>query len=203
MGTTDGPGRVRAGLCCGITAVLVLLTGIAGGLTFLVISQLQEEPTTATFEGKSYRFEYPKEWSEVPPRAEVPNPDQVLELEDAEGDRYVTVLDMQGAMTAEEACQDNAEHIDRQDLGQEQNEVIGSRDIGGRTAIHHRAITLETEKGKRATLLDTWCIPKPDGVILFVAQTFSDDGRPAPMPEAGPILDSWVWTTGPGSETDG
>ncbi|MGP5693902.1 hypothetical protein ACTXPB_00700 [Brachybacterium alimentarium] len=31
-------------------------------------------------------------------------------------------------------------------------------------------------------------------MVLFVAQTFSDDDSPESMPDAERILDSWEWT---------
>lgn len=214
MDTAASPGAANTGrgakvaLCCALVGVIVLVTAIAGGITYLVISQNQAqeraEAAVSTFEGSGFRFDYPVEWTEAAPEVGIQNPEQVVELEDDGRYTYLTVLDKHGVLAVEDVCAENAELIDSQGLGEDMNEVIGERDVDGRNALHHRAITVEREDNGRPSLIDTWCIPKPDGVVLLVIQTFVDHGaddEPQPSPDAEAILDSWEWD--PTTEVEG
>lgn len=178
---------------CLTAAVLLVLATTAGGITYLVLEKRVAEATT-TFHGATYTFEHPVDWAETTTGAELPDPDQVLELRSSDETKYVTVLDRTGPITPEDACAEVGVIADQQGLGTEQNEVIGTREVDGRDALHHRAVTTALEGDFTSSVVDTWCITKPDGVVLFVAQTFSDDARPVPMPDTKDVLDSWQWT---------
>lgn len=178
---------------CLTASVLLLLATTAGGITYLVLQKRAAEATT-TFTGATYAFGYPVDWHRTTTGVELPDPDQVLELRNDDTTKYVTVLDRSGAMSAAGECSDATARTDSQGLGTDQNEVIGARDVDGREALHHRAVATDLDGEHSSSVVDTWCIPKPDGVVLFVAQTFSDDDSPESMPDAERILDSWEWT---------
>ena len=183
---------------CLTASVLLVLASTAGGITYLVLEKRAAEATT-TFHGATYDFEYPVDWTETITGAELPDPDQVLELRSSDETKYVTVLDRTGPITPTGACTEVGDIADEQGLGTEQNEVIATRDVAGREALHHRAVTNDLDGDFASSVVDTWCITKPDGVVLFVAQTFSDDSHPVSMPDSKDVLDSWQWTAGEGS----
>lgn len=198
-GSSRGPRvPVLVTIGCLTTAMLLALATTAGGITYLVLEKRAAEATT-TFHGATYTFEYPVNWMETTTGAELPDPDQVLELQSSDETRYVTVLDRTGPMTTEEACAQVGDLAGQQGLGTTQNETIATREVDGREALHHRAVATDLDGDFASSVIDAWCIPKPDGVVLFVAQSSSDEDRPHPMPEADDILDSWQWTTGEGT----
>lgn len=178
---------------CLTASMLLVLATTAGGITYLVLEKRAAEATT-TFHGATYTFEYPVDWTETTTGAELPDPDQVLELRSSDETKYVTVLDRAGSMTAEDVCTGVGDIADEQGLGTTQNEVISTRDVAGREALHHRAVTTDLDGAFASSVVDTWCIPKPDGAILYVAQTFSHDTHPVSMPDSKDVLDSWTWT---------
>lgn len=180
---------------CLTASVLLVLATTAGGITYLVLEKRAAEATT-TFHGATFDVEYPVDWTETTTGAELPDPDQVLELRSSDETKYVTVLDRTGPITPTGACTEVGDIADEQGLGTEQNEVIATRDVAGREALHHRAVTTDLDGDFASSVVDTWCITKPDGVVLFVAQTFSDDSHPVPMSETKDVLDSWRWTAG-------
>lgn len=183
---------------CGTVMILLWLAATAGGIAYLVLDRRAQEASLATFDSGRFSFDYPVDWFESPQSPNAPHPAQVVELQNEDQSKYVTVLDMQGTMTAEDECAANAQLIDDQGLGSVQNEVIGEREVAGRDAIHHRAVSTGQEGDLTSSVLDTWCIQKPDGVVLFVAQAQSNEADPAPMPEAPAILDSWQWASAAG-----
>lgn len=191
-------GLVMVGIGCATVVTLLWLAATAGGVAYLVLDRRAQQASLATFDSGRFRFDYPVEWFAPPRSPNAPHPDQLVELQNADRTKYVTVLDMQGTMTAQDECESNSRRIEDQGLGSVQNEVIGEREVAGRHAIHHRAVATGQEGELTSSLLDTWCIQKPDGVVLFVAQIQSNEVEPAPMPEATEILDSWQWASAAG-----
>lgn len=178
---------------CLTASMLLVLATTAGGITYLVLEKRAAEATT-TFHGATYTFEYPVDWTETTSGVEMPDEDQVLELRSSDETKYVTVLDITWPLTIEDACIVVGDNADEQGLGTTQNEVIATRDVAGREALHHRAVATDLDGDFTSSVMDSWCITKPDGVIVFVAQTFSDDSDPVSMPDSKDVLDSWKWT---------
>lgn len=195
----DARGRSRTplmvGIGCATAAILLWLAATAGGVAYLALERRAAEASTETFDSGRFSFDHPVGWFETPQTANAPHPAQVVALQNDDQSRYVTVLDMQGTMTAEDECAANAELIDAQGFGSVRNDVIGDREVAGRDAVHHRAVSTGRDDEFSSSVIDTWCIQKPDGVVLFVAQAQSDDPDPVPMPEAPEILDSWQWSS--------
>lgn len=174
-------------------ALLLLFAATVGGIAYLVMDRRADEASRTTYTTERYSFEHPVEWT--PPSAPSPTrpEQQTLELGSADGTRYVTVLDFQGAQQADAICESNEELIHSQGLDSVSGEVVGERDVDGRTAIHHRAAADGLQEEHPASVLDTFCVQRPDGVTMIVLQHLGEDTSIGSMPELEGILGSWNW----------
>jgi hypothetical protein len=174
--------------------VLLLLAGAVGGFTYLFLDRRAEEASRTVYETEYYSFAYPSDWQEVPSAHADPAEEQVLTVENAEETRRLVLLDRRDGTDAEESCEIHTIHIESQGIGTHQNEVVGTEEVGGREALHHRAVARGLSGELGSTVLDSWCMDSPEGSVVLIAQAFSEDDDAQTMPEAQRILDSWTWT---------
>lgn len=193
-----GAARPRRGpllfVACGTALVLLLLAGTVGGLTYLFLDRRAEEASRTTYETEYYSFAYPSDWHEVPSAHAEPAEEQVLTVENAEETRRLVLLERRDGTDAEGSCERHSIQIESQGLGTHQNEVVGTEEVGGREALHHRAVARGLSGEFGSTVLDSWCMDTPEGSVVLIAQALSEDEDAQTMPEAEQIVGGWTWT---------
>lgn len=193
-----GPTRPRRGplllVACLTALVLLLLAGTVGGFTYLLLDRRAEEASRTTYATEYYSFAYPSAWHEVSSAHAEPAEEQVLTVENAEETRRLVLLDRRDGTDAESSCEMHTIQIESQGLGTHQNEVVGTEEVGGREALHHRAVARGLSGEFSSTVLESWCMDTPEGSVVLIAQALSEDEDAQTMPEAEQIVAGWTWT---------
>lgn len=194
-GQVPGPARPRRGrlvlISCATALMLLLLAATVGGIAYLLLSERAARTEHRT---EYYSFEYPGDWSEAESVHAESAEEQVLAVEDGAGTRRLVLLERRDGTGAEDACASHEIQIDLQGIGTHQNQVVGTEQVGGRDAVHHRAVARGTSGDFGSTVVDAWCMDTPEGSVVLVAQTLAEGEDAQTMPEAQQILDSWEWT---------
>lgn len=181
-------------VACATTLALLAVGGIVGGIAYLVLDRRADEASRTTVETEYFSFEHPSSWRPVAPTVTETAEEQVLTVESPDGTRRLVLLEFRDGSTPEETCEMQEELVDQQGLGTHQNEIVGEREVDGRTAIHHRSVARGVAGEFSSTVIDTLCLPTPEGSVALVAQSISRDDDADTMPELDTILASWTWT---------